>query len=69
MNWLGGIEIVAGIGSLALAVFLVGFFRFVPLLGDVSTAPGQMRLTVIPIGILLIVVFGFSLIFQGFGLI
>jgi hypothetical protein len=69
MNWLGGVEVVAGIGSLALAVFLIGFFRFVPLPGDVGAAPSQMRLTVIPIFILMIVVFGFSLVFRGIGLI
>jgi len=69
MNWLGGVEVVAGIGSLALAVFLIGFFRFVPLPGDVNAAPSQMRLTVIPIFILMIVVFGFSLIFRGIGFI
>lgn len=69
MTWLGGIELLAGIGALALSVFLVGFFRFVPLPGDVSAAASQTRLTVIPIVILLIIVSGFSLILRAVGYI
>lgn len=69
MTWLGGIELLAGLGALALSVFLVGFFRFVPLPGDVSTTASQMRLTVIPIVILLIIVCGFSLILRAVGYI
>ncbi len=69
MTWLSGVELLGGAGALALAVFLVGFFRFVPLAGSADAAPGQMRLTVVPLTILLIVVFGFSLIFRGFGAI
>lgn len=69
MTWLGGIELLAGLGALALSVFLVGFFRFVPLPGDVSTAASQTRLTVIPIVILLIIVCGFSLILRAVGYI
>ena len=30
MTWMSGAELLVGIGALALAVFLVGFFRFVP---------------------------------------
>lgn len=69
MTWLSGIELIVGAGALALAVFMVGFFRFVPLPGDVSATPSQTRLTFIPIVILLIIVCGFSLIFRGIGLI
>lgn len=69
MSWLDGVEIVGGLGALALAVFLVGFFRFVPIAGGVDKPATQMRLTVIPLFILLIVVAGFSLIFRGIGYI
>ena len=69
MTWLSGVELLGGAGALALAVFLVGFFRFVPLAGSADTAPTQMRLTAIPLVILLIVVIGFSLIFRGIGYI
>jgi hypothetical protein len=69
MTWLSGVELLGGAGALALAVFLVGFFRFVPLAGSADAAPSQMRLTFIPLVILLIVVCGFALIFRGVGLI
>jgi hypothetical protein len=69
MTWMSGAELLLGVGALALAVFLVGFFRFVPIAGSVDKPPTQMRLTVIPLFILIIVVMGFALIFRGFGLI
>ena len=69
MTWMAGAEVLVGIGALALAVFLVGFFRFVPIAGSIDKPPTQMRLTVIPLFILLIVVMGFALIFRGFGYI
>jgi hypothetical protein len=69
MSWLAGAEALAGIGVLALAVFLVGFFRYAPIAGSADKPPTQMRLTVIPLFILLIVVTGFSLIFRGLGYI
>lgn len=69
MTWMSGAELLMGVGALALAVFLVGFFRFVPVAGSVDKPPTQMRLTVIPLFILLIVVLGFVLIFRGFGYI
>lgn len=69
MTWLSGLELVAGVGALALAVFLLGFFRFLPIAGSIEQSPTQMRLTVIPLFILLIVVFGFAMIFRGFGLV
>ena len=69
MTWMSGAELLVGIGALALAVFLVGFFRFVPIAGSVDAPPTQMRLTVIPLFIMLIVVMGFALIFRGFGYI
>src|SRR5262245_35048286 len=69
MTWLGCVELLFGIGALALSVFLIGFFRFMPLAGDVNTAPSQTRLTLIPIIILLIIVMGFSLILRGIGYI
>ena len=67
MTWLAGAEVIAGVGALALAVFLVGFFRFVPIAGGIDKPPTQMRLTVIPLFIMLIVVAGFALIFRGIG--
>ena len=67
MTWLAGAELIAGVGALALAVFLVGFFRFVPIAGGIDKPPTQMRLTVIPLFIMLIVVAGFALIFRGIG--
>jgi hypothetical protein len=69
MTWFSGAELLGGVGALALAVFLVGFFRFVPIAGSVDQPPTQMRLTVLPLLILLIVVLGFALIFRGFGFI
>lgn len=69
MSWLSGVELVAGVGALALAVFLVGFFRFVPIAGGVDKPPTQLRLTILPLLILLIAVCGFALIFRGFGYI
>ena len=69
MTWMSGAELFGGVGALALAMFLVGFFRFVPIAGSIDQAPTQMRLTVIPLFILLIVVMGFALIFRGFGYI
>lgn len=69
MTWFGGIELLAGLGALALSVFLVGFFRFVSLCGDVSTAASQTRLTDIPIVIQLIILCGFSLILRTVGCI
>ena len=69
MTWMSGAELLVGVGALALAVFLVGFFRFVPIAGGIDKPPTQMRLTVIPMSILLIVVFGFGLIFRGLGLV
>jgi len=67
MTWLAGAELIAGVGALALAVFLVGFFRFVPIAGGIDKPPTQIRLTVIPVFIMLIVVGGFALIFRGIG--
>lgn len=69
MTWLAGAEVLGGIGALALAVFLVEFFRFVPVAGSIDKPPTQMRLTVIPLVILIIVVMGFALIFRGLGYI
>ena len=69
MTWFSGAELLGGVGALALAVFLVGFFRFVPIAGSVDQPPTQMRLTVMPLLILLIVVLGFGLIFRGFGFV
>ena len=69
MTWMSGAELLGGVGALALAVFLVGFFRFVPIAGGIDKPPTQMRLTVIPLIIMLIVVMGFALIFRGFGYI
>lgn len=69
MTWFAGAELLGGIGALALAVFLIGFFRFVPIAGGVNAPPTQMRLTVLPMFILLIVVMGFSLIFRSMGLV
>lgn len=69
MTWMSGAELLVGVGALALAVFLVGFFRFVPIAGSVDAPPTQMRLTVIPLFIMLIVVMGFALVFRGFGYI
>lgn len=69
MTWMSGAELLVGVGALALAVFLVGFFRFVPIAGSIDAPPTQMRLTVIPLFIMLIVVMGFALIFRGFGYI
>lgn len=69
MTWFAGAELLGGIGALALAVFLIGFFRFVPIAGGVDAQPTQMRLTVMPLFILLIVVVGFALIFRSLGLV
>ncbi|HET7156609.1 MAG TPA: hypothetical protein VFI87_14695 [Hyphomicrobiaceae bacterium] len=69
MSWFSGAELLGGVGALALAVFLVGFFRFVPIAGSVDQPPTQMRLTVMPLFILLIVVLGFGLIFRSIGYI
>ena len=69
MTWMSGAELLVGVGALALAVFLVGFFGFVPIAGGIDKAPTQMRLTVIPLTIMLIVVTGFALIFRSFGYI
>ena len=69
MSWLGGIEVVTGIGALALAVFLVGFFRFVPLPGEAMAEPSAIRLSIIPVVILVIFVFGISLLLTGLGLL
>ena len=69
MNWFAGAELLGGIGALVLAVFLIGFFRFVPIAGGVDQSPTQMRLTVLPLIILLIVVLGFGLVFRSIGYI
>ena len=69
MSWFSGAELLGGVRALALAVFLVGFFRFVPIAGSVDQPPTQMRLTVMPLFILLIVVLGFGLIFRSIGYI
>lgn len=69
MTWFAGAELLGGIGALALAVFLIGFFRFVPIAGSVDAPPTQMRLTVMPMCILLIAVVGFALIFRSIGFI
>lgn len=69
MTWFAGAELLGGIGALALAVFLIGFFRFVPIAGGVNAPPTQMRLTVMPLFILLIAVVGFALIFRSLGLV
>lgn len=69
MSWFSGAELLGGVGALALAVFLVGFFRFVPIAGSVDQPPTQMRLTVMPLFIMLIVVLGFGLIFRSIGYI
>ena len=69
MSWFSGAELLGGVGALALAVFLVGFFRFVPIAGSVDQPPTQTRLTVMPLFILLIVVLGFGLIFRSIGYI
>lgn len=69
MSWFAGAELLGGVGALALAVFLIGFFRFVPIAGSVDAPPTQMRLTVLPLFILLIVVLGFGLLFRSIGYI
>lgn len=69
MTWFAGAELLIGIGALALAVFLIGVFRVVPIAGSVDAPPTQMRLTVLPLCILLIVVLGFALIFRSMGFI
>lgn len=69
MTWFAGAELLVGIGALALAVFLIGFFRFVPIAGSIDAPPTQMRLTVMPLLIMLIVVLGFGLIFRSMGFI
>ena len=63
MTWLAGAELLGGIGALALAAFLVGFFRYVPIAGSIDKPPTQMRLTVIPLFILSVM--GFALISRG----
>jgi hypothetical protein len=52
---------------LALAVFLIGFFRYVPIASSADKPPTQMRLTVIPLLILVFVVVGFAMVFRGIG--
>lgn len=69
MTWFSGAELLGGVGALALAVFLIGFFRFVPIAGSVDAPPTQMRLTVLPLIILLIAVLGFALVFRSIGYI
>ena len=69
MTWFAGAELLIGIGALALAVFLIGVFRVVPIAGSVDAPPTQMRLTVLPLCILLIVVLGFALVFRSIGFI
>jgi len=69
MTWFSGAELLGGIGALALAVFLIGFFRFVPIAGSVDAPPNQMRLSLLPLIILLIVVLGFGLIFRSLGFV
>jgi hypothetical protein len=69
MTWFAGAELLVGIGALALAVFLIGFFRFVPIAGSADAPPTQMQLTVLPLLILMIVVVGFALIFRSIGFI
>ena len=69
MTWMSGAEVLGGVGALVLAVVLVEFFRFVPIAGSIDKPPTQMRLTVIPLFIMLIVVMGFALIFRGIGYI
>ena len=68
MSWLGGLEVVLGLGALALAVFLVGVFRLAPASGTTGAAPSSMRLSIIPVVILLVAVCGISLILVGLGL-
>lgn len=68
MSWLGGIEVVVGLGALALAVFLVGIFRLSPQ-SDAAGPPSQTRLTFVPIFILLIAVVGIALILTGIGFV
>jgi hypothetical protein len=67
MSWLGGLEVVLGLGALALAMFLVGVFRLAPGSGETG-APSATRLSIIPVVILLIAVCGVSLILVGLGL-
>jgi hypothetical protein len=67
MNWLGSLEVVIGIGAIALAVFLVGLFRLSP--QSAAATPSAMRLSVIPVVILLLAVVGIALVLTGVGLI
>jgi hypothetical protein len=69
MSWFAGAELLVGIGALVLAVFLIGFFRFVPIVGSADAPPTQMQLTVLPLCILLIAVAGFALVFRSIGFI
>jgi hypothetical protein len=68
MSLLGGSQILTGAAILALSVFVMWFFRAVPL-GDTDKRPSFLRLTVIPMFILLLAVSGFALMFRGAGFI
>lgn len=69
MDWLGSIELVAGVATLALGLFLIRVFKFVPVPGVTAAEPGPMRLAIIPVIILMILVCGISLVLTGAGLI
>ena len=69
MDWLGGVEIVAGLAGIALGLFLIRVFRFVPVPGVTAAAPSHMRLALVPVGILLVFVVGISLLLTGLGVL
>jgi hypothetical protein len=69
MNWLGGVEVVAGAAALIAAFFLMRVFRYVPQPGVAEATPGAMRVAIIPVGILLVIICGISLLLRGAGLI
>ena len=68
MSWFGGLEVIVGIGAVALAVFLVGVFRLAPH-SEAGGPPSAMRLSIMPVFVLLIAVLGITLILTGIGLI
>ena len=69
MNWLGGVELIAGVAALAVGFLLIRVFRFVPQPDAPESTPTAMRVAIIPVVILLVIVCGFALLFRGVGLI
>ena len=66
MSWLSGVEVLAGVGLLALSALLVKLFQSK---ADARQPAGGLQLALVPMFVLLLAVCGFVLIFRGAGLV